>query len=352
MGRRVSNGVVGAAGTIGQLSVSGNTLTTTQTNTNLIIDPQGTGITQFVGNLQTNGNTTTGGEIRLMDADSSNYIAIRSVAAVGTNRTLQFPDSVGNSGYVLTTDGANPATLSWVAQTAAGVTITDQNSSSGDHFLYFGTTASSQLTSANVSATVTRTLKYIPLSGTLISVIGQHPTMQGTDASASSGTASLIIRGTANATKNTGTNGSILMNDGVASSSTVTGTLVITGGLGVSGRINAANFDGIVGANSAAAGTFTTLTETSSITLKENLRPIDSALDKLAELTGYIYDRKDGSSYDEAGLIAEQVYKIIPELVTKNQNGDPYGIHYTKLSAYLIEAIKSLRSEIKTLKGE
>jgi hypothetical protein len=352
MGRRVSNGVVGAAGTIGQLSVSGNTLTTTQTNTNLIIDPQGTGITQFVGNLQTNGNTSTGGEIRLMDADSSNYIAIRAIASVGTNRTLQFPDSVGNNGHVLTTDGANPATLSWVAQTAAGVTITDQNSSSSDHYLYFGTTASSQLTSANVSATVTRTLKYIPLSGTLISIIGQHPTMQGTDAAASSGTASLTIRGTANATKNTGANGSILMNDGVASSSTVTGTLVITGGLGVSGRINAANFDGIVGANSAAAGTFTTLTETSSITLKENLRPIDSALDKLAELTGYIYDRKDGSSYDEAGLIAEQVYKVIPELVTKNQNGDPFGIHYTKLTAYLIEAIKSLRTEIKILKGE
>jgi hypothetical protein len=69
------------------------------------------------------------------------------------------------------------------------------------------------------------------------------------------------------------------------------------------------------------------------------------------QLMGVTYDRKDNKEH-EAGLIAEQVYKIIPELVTKNQNGDPYGIHYTKLSAYIIEAIKSLRSEIKTLKGE
>jgi hypothetical protein len=52
---------------------------------------------------------------------------------------------------------------------------------------------------------------------------------------------------------------------GTASTTTGTGTLVITGGLGVSGRINAANFDGIVGANTAAAGSFTTLSATSNI---------------------------------------------------------------------------------------
>jgi hypothetical protein len=52
-----------------------------------------------------------------------------------------------------------------------------------------------------------------------------------------------------------------------ASTTTGTGTLVVTGGLGVSGRVNAANFDGIVGANTAAAGTFTTLTSTGNTTL-------------------------------------------------------------------------------------
>ena len=351
MGRRVSNGVVGAAGTIGQLSVTGNTLTTTQTNTNLIIDPQGTGITQFVGNMQVNGNASTGGEIRLADADSSNYIAIRSAATISANRTLTFPDSVGNAGFVLATDGNNPATLTWIAQTTAGVSIADENSSSADHFVYFGTTTSSQLTAGKVSATVTRTFKYVPSTGTLVTSIGQHPIVQGTDAAASSGTQSLRIRGTSNATKNTGNNGSILMDDNVASSSTTTGTLVITGGLGVSGRINAANVDAIIGANNAQAGTFSSITETSSITLKENLRPIESALDKLVQLTAYIYDRKDGSVKDEAGLIAEDVNRVIPEVVTRTETGDPYGIHYTKLTAYLVEAIKSLKKDIDSLKG-
>ena len=57
---------------------------------------------------------------------------------------------------------------------------------------------------------------------------------------------------------------------GSVSTSTSTGTVVITGGLGVSGRINAANIDGIIGANGAAAGSFTTLTANNSVTFTQN----------------------------------------------------------------------------------
>jgi hypothetical protein len=61
-------------------------------------------------------------------------------------------------------------------------------------------------------------------------------------------------------------NGATTFTANTASTSTTTGTTVITGGLGVSGRINAANFDGIVGANTAAAGSFTTINASTSIT--------------------------------------------------------------------------------------
>lgn len=57
---------------------------------------------------------------------------------------------------------------------------------------------------------------------------------------------------------------------GTASTGTGSGTLIITGGLGVSGRINAANFDGIVGANTAAAGSFTSLTSNAATTFTQN----------------------------------------------------------------------------------
>jgi len=66
-------------------------------------------------------------------------------------------------------------------------------------------------------------------------------------------------------------NAAVTFTAGTASTTTGTGTLVITGGLGVSGRINAANFDGIVGANTAAAGSFTTLSATSATTITAQL---------------------------------------------------------------------------------
>lgn len=93
------------------------------------------------------------------------------------------------------------------------------------------------------------------------------------------------------------------------------------------------------------------ITETSSIALKENVMPIENALDSILQLVGVTYDRKDGSTKSEAGLIAEDVNRVLPNLVTKDSKGKPQGINYSKLSAYLIEAVKSLKSEIDSLKG-
>ena len=70
----------------------------------------------------------------------------------------------------------------------------------------------------------------------------------------------------------------------------------------------------------------------------------------MLSLKGWTYDRKDGSTTNEVGLLAEEVYAVIPQLVTLNDKGDPYSIQYTKLTAYLIEAIKDLKAEINALK--
>jgi hypothetical protein len=117
------------------------------------------------------------------------------------------------------------------------------------------------------------------------------------------------------------------------STSTTTGALTVVGGLGVGGRI-----------------TCTQLVETSTIAVKENINPITNALENILKLTGVIYDRKDKSFTNEPGLIAEDVYKIIPNLVTTDENGKPYGVQYTKLVAYLVEAIKDQQEQINELK--
>jgi hypothetical protein len=69
-------------------------------------------------------------------------------------------------------------------------------------------------------------------------------------------------------------------------------------------------------------------------------------------LVGVTYDRKDGSKKNESGLIAEAVDAVLPSLVSKNAEGRAEGIYYSKLTAYLVEAIKDLKSQIDPLKEE
>ncbi|MDG0815952.1 tail fiber domain-containing protein [Bdellovibrio svalbardensis] len=51
-------------------------------------------------------------QLRLADADSSNYVALRSPATVAANVVLTVPATAGTSGQVLSTDGTG--TLSWI----------------------------------------------------------------------------------------------------------------------------------------------------------------------------------------------------------------------------------------------
>ena len=324
MGRKVSIGVVGSGGGLGTIVAggTGNTLTTAVTNQNLIIDPNGTGITQIVGAAQLNAQS----ELRLADTDSSNYIALRAAGTISSNYTLTWPAATAAAnGYVLAsqTDG----TLSWISLSSAGVAVTDAGSTATVHYPIFATNAGSIYTSGQVTAMNNRAnLAFVPSTGELTATALNAANHYGSNAN--SGT--ITIRGTTSATK---ASASILMTDGVASSTTGTGTLVVTGGVGISGQLTA-----------------TTLVETSSITFKENVNPIENALELVMQLMGVTYDRKDNKEH-EAGLIAEQVYKIIPELVSLDANGKPHGIKYTKLTAYLIEAVKSLKAEINGLKG-
>jgi hypothetical protein len=128
-------------------------------------------------------------------------------------------------------------------------------------------------------------------------------------------------------------NSSVTFTANASSTSTTTGTVVVTGGLGVSGTIYS-----------------TALVEVSSATVKENIEPIKNSLESILQLLPVTYDRKDNYVKNEAGLIAEEVNKILPNLVAKDKDGNPYGIHYSKLTTYLIGCIKELKDEIDSLK--
>lgn len=82
----------------------------------------------------------------------------------------------------------------------------------------------------------------------------------------------------------------------------------------------------------------------SDATVKTNIHSVDNALDTVLNLTGVEFDWKDNGDHS-AGLIAQDVEKILPHLVSTNSNGVK-SINYAGLSAYLITAIKELQNLI------
>lgn len=152
----------------------------------------------------------------------------------------------------------------------------------------------------------------------------------GSVTAASGAFTSLTASGTFSLTAASGTHS---ISSTTASTTTSTGAVTISGGLGVAGQITTSN-----------------LVETSSITFKENVSNIDNALDTIMKLVGVTYDRKDTKKH-EAGLIAEDVNEVLPHLVSKDEHGNPVGIYYTKLTAYLLEAIKTLKTELDQIKN-
>jgi len=100
----------------------------------------------------------------------------------------------------------------------------------------------------------------------------------------------------------------------------------------------------------------------SDIALKENLNPIDNALDKVMSLSGYNFDWKDSHIEERGGLddlfmrksdvgiVAQEVQKVLPEAVGKREDGT-LGVRYELLVPLLVESIKELKEEIQSLKS-
>jgi hypothetical protein len=79
---------------------------------------------------------------------------------------------------------------------------------------------------------------------------------------------------------------------------------------------------------------------------KTNIQVIKDALEKVKRLEGVTYDWKANGKHD-IGLIAEEVGKVIPEIVSYEANGqDAVGLDYSRLVALLIEAIKEQEATI------
>jgi len=301
MGRRHTAGAVGNQG-VGGVQVDNTTLSAAD-NLDITVDPSGTGIFKIAGDAQLQAQ----GDLRFADSDSSNYVAFQGASTISSNVTWTLPAADGTANQAIVTNGSGTLSFATVQPIVA-----DETASATTHYVIVNAATSGAMTSPKVSSTK---LTYQPSTGNL---------------------SSTLFTGSASATATTLTTTNSTFYPTFVSSNTTTTNQAHQ-------VATAFNFN-------ASTGTLTStiVTASSDEKLKENIRPIADALSKVLQLSGVLFNRI-GQTADEIGYIAQQVEKIIPQVIHTDADGMK-SLAYGNLVALLGEAIKEQQQQIEELK--
>lgn len=96
----------------------------------------------------------------------------------------------------------------------------------------------------------------------------------------------------------------------------------------------------------------------SDAAFKEDVRPIENSLAKIAALDGVTFDyrvkdfpEKKFDPARQAGFVAQAVEKVMPEL-TKRDNDGHLHVNYAQFAPFLVEGIKDLSQKLETQQRE
>ena len=313
-------------------------------------------------------NVTLSGNLDLLDdsaivklgADDDLQITHSGSAATITNTTGDTTlDLAGD--LIIDVDGAD------VLLKDAGTQFGAFSNSSGHLLIKDGSTTF--LTGAGAAATFASTLA---VTGVLTADAGvniDNITIDGQEIDLSSGDLTIDVAGdiildadggdtilkdggtTYGLLKNT--SGNLIIQSGTTTAATfsganvtIAGTTTSSGNLSTSGTLTVAGTSDLNG-NIDVAGTITAsgdITAFSSEVLKDDIRTIDNALNKVADMRG-VYFTKDGEA--GTGVIAEEVEAVLPEVV---KDGKYKSVAYGNIVGVLIEAVKELKEEVTSLK--
>ena len=267
-------------------------------------------------------------------------------------------------------DGSFSANLgSFVSVSGNGSAVTSLNASA----IASGTVPTARLASGTANNTTflrgdsTWAALSAPNNGTLtMNVSGTGLSGSATFTADQAGSSTFTV--TSNASSSNGAS-TIVARDasGNFAANTVTATLSGT----ASALVTSSGYQvGSLGVGTAASGTTGEIRATNNITayfssdikFKENVRPIDGALDKVVAIGGKYFDWKDDYIAEHGGedgyfvqkadfgVVAQDVQAAFPQAVRTRPDGS-LAVDYEKLSALAFAAIVELKAEIDKLKG-
>ena len=162
-------------------------------------------------------------------------------------------------------------------------------------------------------------------------------------------------------TISTNSNAALILTSG-NSDVEVTGELFVSDKLHVNSSLQASDSDGsihtqggILAEKQIHSNNDIVAFSSSDITLKENISPIQNALDKVMSLTGNVFAWKPeasklGNKGMDTGILAQEVEKLGLPGVTRERNGIK-SVRYERLIPVLIEAVKELTEKVKSLES-
>ena len=150
----------------------------------------------------------------------------------------------------------------------------------------------------------------------------------------------LIVNPNASQIQEVPTGDVVTLPNNITSNNKTSGALVVTGGVGIGGALN--------------VGGDITAFSSSDVTLKENITPIQNAVDKVLSISGNTFRWNEKSVYngeEGTGIIAQEIEALELPGVTETRQDGTKAVRYDRLVPLLIEAIKELDGKIKSLGG-
>ena len=250
----------------------------------------------------------------------------------------------GNGGTGITSLGAGVAT--WLGTPSSANLASAVTDETGSGALVFAT-----------SPTFTTSIDGGATFGAFASSTALTIASTATGASSTTNIATAALSGAFTKAINIGTGGTTSSTTTINMGSATNGSTIIRGSLAV-GSVTANTTDGAIWASNNI-----TAFAASDIKFKENVKDIPNALDKVNAIGGKLFDwtaeyiESMGGEHSyfmrksDAGVIAQDVEKAMPELV-RTRNDGSLAVDYPKLVALAFAAIKELSEKVKTLEGK
>ena len=305
---------------------------------------------------------------------STDTLVGRTTTDTLTNKTLTAPKIV-DGGFIADANGNEGLVLGTTASAVNEIKITNAATSNGPIIAVQGDDSNIDLNlSSKGTGGITMNTSSLTVSPTGTKTMNQTETA-GQEVTISSGTYNDAE------TASSGTNGNIISANFIgAPTLTATNTAVTTTSAATLYIDNAptASTNQLITypyALYVASGVsrFADITSngslvTSDMRLKTNIITIDNPLEKVNKMRGVYFDWKDKEKYNDRkqiGFIAQEVEKVVPELVSEGDK-DTKAVNYAQTVALLLEAVKEqnkmvenqnkiieeLRNDIEELKND